>query len=118
MPGSQAALAQRKQAALARGELREALRLKGELAAAARRQRAGVVGEEALRELRANLTLERDGAIKRDDLQARPSSFFVLVLPHVTLIELPLALISYQDNHMLSLTLFQVHAFHHAGATR
>ena len=32
-------------------------------------------------------------------------SFFVLGLPHVTLIELRLALISYQDYHMLLLTL-------------
>ena len=36
---------------------------------------------------------------------ARPSPFFVLGLPHVTLIELRLALISYQDYHMLLLTL-------------
>ena len=45
----------------------------------------------------------RDPPLPRD--KARPSPFFVLGLPHVTLIELRLALISYQDYHMLLLTL-------------
>ena len=45
-----------------------------------------------------------DGAVFTKD--GGPSfSFFVLGLPHVTLIELRLALISYQDYHMLLLTL-------------
>ena len=37
--------------------------------------------------------------------EARPSPFFVLGLPHVTLIEPRLALVSYQDYHMFLITL-------------
>ena len=43
---------------------------------------------------------------------------FVLGLPHVTLIELRLALISYQDYHMLLLTLAGRRARHGRGGPR
>ena len=48
----------------------------------------------------------RRGGPQRQRQHRGPSfSFFVLGLPHVILIELRLALISYQDYHMLLLTL-------------